>query len=83
MFFMTVAYHAYRASHALAVEHGHPFKSFATSDYAKPAGQGNYFGNYFDKYTDGRRSLEPRTAKVRGLFAKYGIEIPTVSDWET
>ena len=79
MYFMTVAYHAYRASHALAVEHGHPFKSFATSDYAKPAGQ----GNYFDKYTDGRRSLEPRTAKVRELFAKYGIEIPTVSDWET
>ena len=78
MYFMTVAYHAYRASHALAVEHGHPFKSFATSDYAKPAGQ----GNYFDKYTDGRRSLEPRTAKVRELFAKYGIAIPTVADWE-
>ena len=78
MYFMTVAYHAYRASHALAVEHGQSFKSFATSDYAKPAGQ----GNYFDKYTDGRRSLEPRTAKVRELFAKYGIAIPTVADWE-
>ena len=59
MYFMTVAYHAYRASHALAVEHGRTFASFATSDYAKPAGQ----GNYFDKYTDGRRSLTPRTER--------------------
>ena len=59
MYFMTVAYHAYRASHALAVEHGRAFASFATSDYAKPAGQ----GNYFDKYTDGRRSLTPRTER--------------------
>ena len=48
MYFMTVAYHAYRASHALAVERGCAFASFPTSDYAKPAGE----GNYFDKYTD-------------------------------
>ena len=78
MYFMTVAYHAYRASHALAVEHGRTFASFATSDYAKPAGQ----GNYFDKYTDGRRSLTPRTERVRALFEQYGIAIPTAADWE-
>ncbi|MBW3091101.1 class 1b ribonucleoside-diphosphate reductase subunit alpha [Bifidobacterium miconisargentati] len=78
MYFMTVAYHAYRASHALAVEHGQAFKSFPTSAYAKPAGQ----GNYFDKYTDGRRSLEPRTACVRELFARFGVAIPTVDDWK-
>lgn len=52
MYFMTVAYHAYRASHTLAVEHGTAFRGFADSAYAKPAGE----GNYFDKYTDGRRS---------------------------
>ena len=77
MYFMTVAYHAYRVSHALAVERGTAFRSFATSAYAKPAGE----GNYFDKYTDGRRSLEPKTEKVRRLFAERGIRIPTVGDW--
>ncbi|KAA8818380.1 class 1b ribonucleoside-diphosphate reductase subunit alpha [Bifidobacterium vespertilionis] len=79
MYFMTVAYHAYRASHALAVEKGRAFKSFPTSAYAKPAGE----GNYFDKYTDGRRSIEPRTQRVRDLFAKFAVAIPTVDDWKT
>ena len=78
MYFMTVAYHAYKASHALAVERGHAFASFKTSAYAKPAGK----GNYFDKYTDGSRSLEPKTQKVRDLFARFNVAIPTVSDWE-
>jgi ribonucleoside-diphosphate reductase alpha chain len=78
MYFMTVAFHAYKASHSIAVERGKAFASFPTSDYAKPAGQ----GNYFDKYTDGRRSLEPKTERVRALFAEKGIEIPTVADWE-
>ncbi|MBT1172178.1 class 1b ribonucleoside-diphosphate reductase subunit alpha [Bifidobacterium sp. MA2] len=78
MYFMTVAYHAYRASHDLAVRHGHAFVGFERSDYAKPAGA----GNYFDKYTDGRRSIEPRTTRVRGLFARFGVAIPTVADWQ-
>lgn len=77
MYFMTVAYHAYRTSHALAVERGRAFAGFAESDYARPAGH----GNYFDKYTDGRRSLEPRTERVRRLFADYGVRIPTADDW--
>ncbi|RBP97149.1 ribonucleotide-diphosphate reductase subunit alpha, partial [Bifidobacterium aemilianum] len=77
MYFMTVAYHAYRASHQIAVDRGHAFATFARSAYAKPAGQ----GNYFDKYTDGRRALEPRTERVRAIFDKYGIEIPSVEDW--
>ena len=77
MYFMTVAYHAYRASHELAVEHGAAFARFERSDYAKPAGA----GNYFDKYTDGRRSLEPRTERVRELFARYGVTIPSADDW--
>ncbi|KAB8292679.1 class 1b ribonucleoside-diphosphate reductase subunit alpha [Bifidobacterium avesanii] len=78
MYFMTVAYHAYRASHALAVEKGRAFASFPSSAYAKPAGE----GNYFDKYTDGRRSLEPCTERVRELFAKFGVAIPTADDWK-
>ena len=77
MYFMTVAYHAYRASHTLAVEHGTAFRGFADSAYAKPAGE----GNYFDKYTDGRRSLAPRTERVRALFERFGVAIPTEADW--
>ena len=76
MYFMTVAYHAYRASHTLAVEHGTAFRGFADSAYAKPAGE----GNYFDKYT-GRRSLAPRTELVRALFERFGVAIPTETDW--
>lgn len=77
MYFMTVAYHAYRASHTLAVEHGTAFRGFADSAYAKPAGE----GNYFDKYTDGRLSLAPRTELVRALFERFGVAIPTEADW--
>ncbi|MCI1225137.1 class 1b ribonucleoside-diphosphate reductase subunit alpha, partial [Bifidobacterium sp.] len=78
MYFMTVAYNAYKTSHELALERGRAFESFPTSDYAKPAGQ----GNYFDKYTDGRRSLEPRTKRVKELFEHFEIHIPSVQDWE-
>lgn len=49
MYFETVAFHAYRASHALAVENGHAFARFADSAYARQPGD----GNYFDKYLDG------------------------------
>lgn len=78
IYFMTVAYHAYRTSHDLAVERGKAFASFATSAYARPAG----LGNYFDKYTDGSRSLEPRTECVRQLFADFNIHIPTLEEWK-
>ena len=61
MYFMTVAYHAYRASHELAVERGTRFAGFERSAYAKPAGA----GNYFDKYTNGERSLRRRPKKSR------------------
>ena len=77
MYFMTVAYHAYRASHDLAVERGTRFRGFERSAYAKPAGA----GNYFDKYTDGERSLVPKTGKVASLFAQRGIHIPDEDDW--
>lgn len=77
LYFMTVAYHAYSASHVLAVERGKAFSLFPTSAYAKPAGQ----GNYFDKYTNGTLTLEPKTEKVRELFAKFNVSLPTAQDW--
>ncbi len=77
MYFMTVAYHAYRASHDLAVERGTRFGGFERSAYAKPAGA----GNYFDKYTNGERPLAPKTGKVASLFAQRGIHIPDEDDW--
>lgn len=57
MYFETVAFHAYRASHALAVENGHAFARFADSAYARQPSD----GNYFDKYLDGSLDTEPRT----------------------
>ncbi|OXN00241.1 class 1b ribonucleoside-diphosphate reductase subunit alpha [Bifidobacterium vansinderenii] len=82
-YFMTVAYHAYRASHALAVERGHAFVGFERSAYAKPAGQGNYFDKYTEQgeYADGRYTPGPKTDRVRSLFDHYGITVPTASDW--
>ena len=77
LYFMTVAYNAYKASHELAVERGKAFALFKTSAYAKPAGQ----GNYFDKYTDGTLTLEPQTQKVREVFEKFHVSLPTKQDW--
>lgn len=77
MYFETVAFHAYRASHALAVENGHAFARFADSAYAKQPGD----GNYFDKYLDGSLDTEPRTETVRALFERFGVQIPTARDW--
>ena len=59
------------------MERSREFVGFEQSDYAKPAGD----GNYFDKYTYGRRDIEPRSAAVRDLFTRYGVAIPTVADW--
>ena len=83
VYFMTVAYHAYRASHALAVERGHAFVGFERSAYAKPAGHGNYFDKYtgLGAYSDGHYTPGPKTDRVRSLFAHYGIAIPTSDDW--
>lgn len=71
IYFLTVTYHAIRASNRLAIERGQTFAGFETSSYAD--------GSYFDKYTE--RDWQPATARVRELFADAGIQIPTREDW--
>ncbi|WP_442788948.1 class 1b ribonucleoside-diphosphate reductase subunit alpha [Halomonas sp. CUBES01] len=72
LYFYCIAYHALRASNRLAIEHGDTFAGFADSTYAS--------GEFFDQYTD--QAWEPRTEKVRGLFERSGIALPTQQDWQ-
>lgn len=72
MYFLTVTYHAIRASNKIAIERGEVFEGFKNSKYAS--------GEYFDKYTN--EEWIPKTEKVKGLFEKAGIAIPTQEDWE-
>jgi len=71
IYFYTVLYHALRASNRLALERGQTFKGFEKSKYAS--------GEFFDKYTE--QIWEPKTARVRELFADAGIRIPDQNDW--
>ncbi|TQL64913.1 ribonucleoside-diphosphate reductase class Ib alpha subunit [Rarobacter faecitabidus] len=71
IYFLTVAFHAIRASNKLAIERGTSFGGFAESKYAS--------GEYFDKYTD--QVWEPATERIRELFAQAGVAIPTQDDW--
>lgn len=71
IYFYTVVYHAIRASNRLAKERGAHFGGFPESKYAS--------GEYFDKYTD--QVWEPKTDRVRQLFADAGVRIPTREDW--
>ena len=72
LYFYCVAFHAIRASNQLAIEHGETFARFADSTYAS--------GTFFDKYTD--QAWLPRTEKVRQLFERSGIALPTQDDWQ-
>ncbi|MGV9332700.1 class 1b ribonucleoside-diphosphate reductase subunit alpha [Nocardia sp. NPDC003726] len=71
IYFYTVVYHALRASNRIAIERGTYFGGFPESKYAS--------GEYFDKYTD--QVWEPKTDRVRQLFADAGVHIPTQDDW--
>jgi len=73
IYFYAVNYHAIAASNRLAIERKQAFDNFENSKYAS--------GEYFDKYTD--RAWLPETAKVKELFARSNIQIPTQADWET
>ncbi|GKV83258.1 ribonucleoside-diphosphate reductase [Pectobacterium carotovorum subsp. carotovorum] len=71
IYFYTVAFHAIRASNALAIERDQRFSGFELSKYAT--------GEYFDKYIE--QIWEPTTARARELFEQSGIHIPTQQDW--
>ncbi|MCS4535359.1 class 1b ribonucleoside-diphosphate reductase subunit alpha [Corynebacterium sp. HS2168-gen11] len=71
IYFMTMAYHAVKASTSIAKERGERFDGFETSKYAT--------GEYFDYYLN--RDLQPKTAKVRKLFDAH--QLPTHEDWAT
>ncbi|WP_451923651.1 class 1b ribonucleoside-diphosphate reductase subunit alpha [Vreelandella lionensis] len=73
LYFYCVAFHAIRASNQLAIEHSETFAGFEDSTYAS--------GTFFDKYTD--QAWLPRTEKVRHLFERSGIALPTQDDWQT
>lgn len=72
IYFYTVLFHALRASNRIAVERGTHFKGFERSEYAS--------GEFFDKYVE--QTWEPKTDKVRQLFADADIRIPTQDDWK-
>ncbi|WP_422101776.1 class 1b ribonucleoside-diphosphate reductase subunit alpha [Vreelandella sp.] len=73
LYFYCVAFHAIRASNQLAIEHGETFAGFEDSTYAS--------GEFFDKYTD--QAWLPRTEKVRHLFERSGIALPTQEEWQS
>lgn len=72
IYFYTVTYHAIKASNKIAIERNEKFGGFENSKYAT--------GEFFDKYTN--QEWLPKTEKVKELFSKSGIEIPTQEDWE-
>jgi len=70
-YFAAVAFHAIRASNALARERGRPFAGFEASTYAD--------GSYFEKYTT--RDWLPETDTVRDLFTRMGVALPGRDEW--
>jgi ribonucleoside-diphosphate reductase alpha chain len=72
MYFYTVVYNAIKASNKIAIERGSTFHNFENSKYAT--------GEYFQKYTD--QVWAPATEKVKELFGKSNIQIPSQDDWK-
>ena len=72
MYFYTVVYHAITASNKIAIERKSYFHNFENSKYAS--------GEYFDKYVN--QVWAPETPKVKEMFAKSNIAIPTQDDWK-
>jgi ribonucleoside-diphosphate reductase alpha chain len=72
MYFYTVVYNAIKASNKIAIERKSSFHNFENSKYAS--------GEYFEKYTD--QVWAPATEKVKELFGKSNIQIPTQDDWK-
>jgi ribonucleoside-diphosphate reductase alpha chain len=70
-YFAAVAYYAVVTSMRLAQERNETFDGFEKSKYAS--------GEYFDKYVE--NDWLPKTAVAEALFEKYGIDLPTQSNW--
>ena len=73
IYFLTVLYHALKASANLAKDRGETFEGFENSKYAT--------GEFFDKYIN--EEWVPKTKKVAKLFDTAKIEVPTKKDWES
>ncbi|MCS2155741.1 class 1b ribonucleoside-diphosphate reductase subunit alpha [Scandinavium sp. H11S7] len=72
LYFYTVTWHALHTSMKLARERNQRFAGFADSRYAS--------GAYFRQYLE--NDWQPKTEKVRALFAKAGITLPTREMWK-
>ena len=71
LYFYTITWHALNTSMKIAHERGQTFAGFKQSRYAS--------GEYFNQYLQG--DWQPKTDKVRTLFAASGITLPTREMW--
>lgn len=72
LYFYTITWHALHTSMMLARERSQRFAGFEHSRYAS--------GEYFSQYLEGE--WQPKTEKVRELFARAGITLPTREMWQ-
>lgn len=72
LYFYTITWHALHTSMMLARERNQRFASFEHSRYAS--------GAYFSQYLEG--DWQPKTTRVRELFARAGIVLPTREMWQ-
>ena len=72
LYFYTVTWHALHTSMMLARERNQRFAGFEQSRYAS--------GEYFSQYLEG--DWQPKTARVRELFARAGIVLPMREMWQ-
>ena len=71
LYVYTITWHALNTSMKIARERGQTFAGFKQSRYAS--------GEYFNQYLQG--DWQPKTDKVRTLFAASGITLPTREMW--
>ncbi|HID9045136.1 TPA: class 1b ribonucleoside-diphosphate reductase subunit alpha [Enterobacter asburiae] len=72
LYFYTITWHALHTSMMLARDRSQRFAGFEQSRYAS--------GAYFSQYLEG--DWQPKTEKVRELFARAGITLPTREMWQ-
>lgn len=72
LYFYTITWHALHTSMMLARERHQRFAGFEQSRYAS--------GEYFSQYLES--DWQPKTEKVRALFARAGITLPTREMWQ-